>query len=139
MAIIAYMNFRDKSKEAAEFYARVFGSEMPKIMYYGDMPPDPSYPMTEDVKKLVMHTEIKLGEDTLMFSDVPPDIPLTIGNNISLLISLKDPDLLKSYFEQLSVEGSIQMPLQETFWSKLYGNLVDKFGIGWQFNLDSEQ
>lgn len=29
------------------------------------------------------------------------------------------------------------MDLQETFWSKCYGLLTDKFGINWQFSLDS--
>ena len=31
------------------------------------------------------------------------------------------------------------MDLQETFWSKYYGFVTDKFGIGWQFNYDSGQ
>jgi PhnB protein len=29
------------------------------------------------------------------------------------------------------------MELQETFWSKLYGQVTGKFGIHWQFNYDN--
>ena len=29
------------------------------------------------------------------------------------------------------------MELQETFWSKAYANLRDKFGVEWQLSLDS--
>ncbi|MBF4693518.1 VOC family protein [Fusibacter ferrireducens] len=138
MAIIAYLNFQGKSKDASTYYAEIFGSEKPKFMFFGDMPPDPNFPMTGEVKSLVMHTEIKFDNNTIMFSDVPPGMPFTMGNNISLLISIKDPERIRAYFSKLSVDGQVQMPLQETFWSKLYGNLVDKFGISWQFNLDSE-
>jgi PhnB protein len=29
------------------------------------------------------------------------------------------------------------MELQETFWSKAYGSLKDKFGVEWQFSHDN--
>lgn len=70
MAIIAYLNFQDKSKEASKYYAEVFNCEKPKFTFFGDMPPDPNFPMTEEVKALVMHTEIKFDNNTIMFSDV---------------------------------------------------------------------
>jgi PhnB protein len=31
------------------------------------------------------------------------------------------------------------MELQETFWSKCYGSLKDKFGIEWQLSYDNEE
>ncbi|MFK7691967.1 VOC family protein, partial [Paenibacillus sp. HJGM_3] len=46
-------------------------------------------------------------------------------------------DKLTTYFNRLSVGGQVRMELQETFWSKCYGSLTDKFGTEWQFNLDS--
>lgn len=33
--------------------------------------------------------------------------------------------------------GRVAMDLQETFWSKCYGSLTDKFGLEWQLNYDS--
>lgn len=135
MSIIAYLNFSGRAKEAALYYAEVFESPPPTLMLFGDMPPDPSYLMTDAVKQLVMHTEIKIGTETIMISDVTPDMKLTMGNNISLLISLSDEETLTRYFKRLAKDGTISMPLQETFWSKCYGNLTDKFGVGWQFDL----
>ncbi|WP_342667011.1 VOC family protein [Domibacillus tundrae] len=49
-----------------------------------------------------------------------------------------DAEKLRSYFEGLSEDGEVTMPLQETFWSKLYGQVRDPFGIDWQISC-SEQ
>jgi uncharacterized glyoxalase superfamily protein PhnB len=34
----------------------------------------------------------------------------------------------------LSVDGKIEMPLQEMFWGGYFGSLTDNFGIRWMFN-----
>ena len=44
---------------------------------------------------------------------------------------------MKSLFHKLKEGGTVGMELQETFWSKCYGSLTDKFGIGWQFSYDN--
>ena len=46
--------------------------------------------------------------------------------------------LYKKAFEVLRENGKVEMEIQETFRSKSYGSLVDKFGVGWQFNLNNE-
>lgn len=37
---------------------------------------------------------------------------------------------------RLNISGTVGMELQETFWSKCYGQVTDKFGIIWQLSLD---
>lgn len=34
-----------------------------------------------------------------------------------------------------SLACKVGMELQETFWSKYYGSVTDKFGVIWQLNL----
>ena len=46
---------------------------------------------------------------------------------------------LESAFDKLKEGGSVGMELQETFWSKCYGSLKDKFGIEWQFSHESAE
>ena len=53
-----------------------------------------------------------------------------------LTIAMKDMDEIKSIFGKLKEGGTVDMELQETFWSKCYGSVIDKFGIPWQFNYD---
>lgn len=133
MNINAYINFEGNCKEALEFYSEVFGSK-PKITTYGDMPEDDSFPMTDEIKKLILYSDLDVCGSKIMFSDVMPGMGFVEGNNITISLSGDDKDLLKTWFEKLSEGGSVPMPLGETFWSKLYGFTIDKFGIGWQVN-----
>ena len=45
----------------------------------------------------------------------------------------------KQLFDALSTNGTLEMPLEKTFWGALFGMFVDKFGILWMVNYDYEQ
>lgn len=134
MTIQPYLNFNGNCREAVNFYADIFGIQEPRIMSFGDMPSNEEFPIAEETKNLVMHAEIKVKDTTIMFSDVAPGMPFTVGNNISLIFSGTDIDELKALYDKLKDGGNVVMELQETFWSKCYGYVVDKFGIGWQLS-----
>jgi PhnB protein len=137
MSVDVYINFNGNCREAVEFYSQVFGTEKPEIMTFGDAPPDPEFVLPEEAKNLVMHTRLNINGSNVMFSDVFPGMPFVVGNNISLSIVSINMDEVKSLFNKLKENGTVGMELQETFWSKCYGNVTDKFGIEWQFNHDS--
>lgn len=137
MPVQAYVNFNGNCREAVTFYAEVFSLPMPQIMTYGSMPPDPDFPLPDEARELVMHTDMTICDGLVMFGDVPPGMPYQTGNSIGLVVISKDMDELKAYFHKMKVGGTVDMDLQETFWSKCYGSVVDKFGINWQFSHDS--
>lgn len=137
MSLDFYLNFNGNCREAVEYYAEVFGCETPKIMTFGDSPSDPNYPLPEEAKSLVMHARLAISGSNVMFSDVFPGMPFIAGNNISISLISQNLDEINSAFHKLKEGGKIQMELQETFWSKAYGSLEDKFGIQWQFNYDN--
>jgi PhnB protein len=137
MAINIYINFNGNCREAVEFYAQVFGTETPKIMTYGDTPPNPEYPLPEESKNLVMHTRLNIDGSTIMFSDIFPGNELILGNNISLTVVSKNIEEIKSVFNKLKDGGTVGMDLNETFFSKCYGTLTDRFGIEWQVSYDN--
>ncbi|MBO1513762.1 VOC family protein [Metabacillus bambusae] len=136
MAVEVYLSFNGNCREVVEYYAEVFGTEQPQIMTFGDSPQNPDYPLPEEAKNLVMHTRLTISGSTIMFSDSFPGMPFIEGNNISLAIVSKNLDEIKSAFNKLKSGGKVGMELQETFWSKCYGNVTDKFGIQWQLNYD---
>jgi PhnB protein len=138
MAIDVYINFNGNCREAVAFYAQVFGLEEPQIMTFGDVPPNPDFPITEATKNLVLHTNLKIHGSTIMFSDVPPGMPFVVGNNVTLVISSQSLEDIQSIFHKLEEGGSVEMELQETFWSKCYGFVIDKFGIGWQLSYSKD-
>jgi PhnB protein len=134
LSIEAYINFKGNCREAVEFYAEVFETEQPNFMLFGDGPNDPSFPMSDETKKLVMHTNLKIMGSTIMFSDVPEGIPYTVGNNISLVVNSNNIEKIKKIFNKLKAGGNVKMEIQETFWSKCYGCVEDKYKIVWQLS-----
>ena len=137
MPINPYINFAGTCREAVEYYAEVFHTEKPQLMTFGEMPPDPNFTLPEGAKNLVLHAQLEISGTAVMFSDVFPGMEFTVGNNVTLAVMSTNRDEILNEFNRLREGGTVQMNLQETFWSKLYGSVVDKYGILWQFNLDS--
>lgn len=136
MKIGPYINFPGNCKEAVMFYTEIFKTDEPTIMTFGEMPEEPSFPMPDGIRDLVANAQMNIGGNMIMFSDVPPGMPFIKGNNITLIITHEDVEEIKRLFGLLSKGGTVEMLLQETFWSKAYGSLTDKFGIGWQMSAE---
>ncbi|MED1949508.1 MULTISPECIES: VOC family protein [Brevibacillus] len=139
MPVNPYLTFQGNCREAVMYYAKVFETSPPQIMTFGDTPPHPDFTLPEEAGPLVMHTNIQVCGTMLMFSDAFPGTPFVAGNNVSLALVHTNMDEIKTYFERLKEEGTVRMELQETFWSKCYGSVVDKFGMEWQFNYQSDE
>ncbi|WP_207695903.1 VOC family protein [Enterococcus sp. DIV0212c] len=135
-----YLNFKNQSADAIAFYETVFDVKSEGIMTFADAPEDPEHPTPEAWKDLIINASMTIEGVPVMFSDVPDGMGLTLteGNNISLVISTGDEAKIDRFFARLAEGGKITMPLGETFWSKKYGMVIDKFGINWMLNYDAE-
>ena len=81
MAVAPYVNFNGDCREAVDFYAKVFGTAAPRIMTFGESPPNPAFTIDEAMKKLITHAEIDVMGTAIMFSDVPPGMNFVRGNS----------------------------------------------------------
>ncbi|MFD1955646.1 VOC family protein [Paenibacillus thailandensis] len=138
MPVEVYFNFNGNCREAIEFYAETFGVDKPQIMTFGEGPQSPEFTLPEEAKNLVMHARLSIWGSNVMFSDVFPGMPFQTGNNITLALLTDNAEDVRAAFDKLKEGGTVAMELQETFWSKLYGQVTDKFGVQWQLNLNSE-
>lgn len=136
MPVYPYIVFNGNCREVVEFYAEVFETEKPKIMTFGEVPPDPEFPIAEDAKDLVIHTSLNIKGSHVMFSDTFPGTDYNPGNNISLTVVSNNLNEILSLYNRLKEGGTVDMELQETFWSKYYASLTDKFGVLWQLNYE---
>ncbi|MCL2682880.1 MAG: VOC family protein [Bacteroidales bacterium] len=132
MQLELFVNFDGNCREAVEFYATIFKSEVKNLMTYGQAPPDPNHPVAEADTDKVMYADVLIGGVTVMFMDMPTAYPLVIGNNISPTVSMADMNEVERIFSELKVGGEVYMELQKTFFSEKYGMLKDKFGVIWQ-------
>ena len=138
MVFDVFVTFNGNCKEAVGYYAEVFKQEIPKMMTFGDAPASEGYEVKEEDKNRVCYTELKIGSNTVMFSDCDSNMEFIAGNNVTLSIGSDDEDKTRKLYNKLKEDGQVIMELQETFWSKLYGMVIDKFGIMWQICLSSD-
>lgn len=136
MSFSIFINFDGTCREAVDFYANVFDSEVQGLMTFDDMPPDPDYTVADADRDKIMYCSVSIGGTDVMFSDVPDDMPYTQGNNISPVVGMSGEAAVRRVFDRLKESGNVEMELEKTFWSELYGMVTDQFGITWQLMVD---
>ncbi len=134
-----FINFDGECREAVAFYARVFQSEVRDLMTYGTMPPDPGFPVAAaDVDKIA-YCCVPIFGCNVMFTDTPSGMPFVKGNNLSPTLSADSADEITRIFNELKEGGTVDMPLQKTFWSDLYGCVTDRYGVIWQLSCEGTE
>ena len=129
MKIETYIFFTDQCAEAMKFYAKVLGGKIEAMMTYGDAPPGPHN--TPDMAKKVIHARLVAGDAVLMASD-GPEAESRKGFAVALQVdTVAEADRL---FNALGEGGTVTMPIGETFFSKRFGMLTDRFGVPWMVN-----
>ena len=137
MPVEAYLIFDGNCREAVLFYKDVFNTHEPKFMTFGDVPDSGEGMPTAEAKDLIMHTRLVINGSTVMFSDNYPGMEYIVGNNITLAYVGEDAEQLTAVYNKLKEGGQVVLELQETFWSKLYAQVTDRYGVQWQLNLGS--
>ena len=133
MDLNTYLSFDGNCGAAFKFYEKVLGGKILMMMTYGDMPECPD--MSDDAKKKVAHVRMQLGDKLLMGSDSPPG-RYEPPKGFHVNIGVTDPAQADRLFAALSENGTLTMPIQETFWAARFGMLVDQFGTPWMINCE---
>lgn len=134
MRLEIFINFDGNCREAIEFYAKVFKSEVAGLMTYSDAPQSHGYVTPEADRDRIMYAGVQIGNIMAMFSDAPANGGFVRGNNICPTITLDDEDEIVRLFNELKDGGKVYMPLDATFFSKMFGMVEDKFGVIWQIS-----
>lgn len=129
-----YLMFNRECEEAFKLYQEAFDGELLAMQKYGDMPPNPEFRIDERDKDLVLHAHLKLTENGyIMGSDGSRDFKE--GQKVCISVELNYEDPAIKAWNILKEGGNIVMDLQPTFFSKLHGSVMDKFGIIWMFTV----
>jgi len=129
-----YLKFNGSARQALDFYRSVFGGNLTLSTFA-------EFGMTDapDADK-IMHGQLETDAGyTIMAADVPSHMEYQAPAGFSVSLSGDDSDALRGYFEQLSVGGTVTMPLQKQVWGDEFGMCVDQFGISWLANISQPQ
>lgn len=132
-----YLNFNGNTEEAFNFYKSVFGGEFAMLMRFRDVPGNENLPA--EVQNKIMHIALPVGNgNMLMATDSLESMgqKLIVGNNHYFMLGAGSKEEADDLFARLSVNGKIEMPLQDTFWGAYYGAFTDQFGIQWMIDYE---
>jgi PhnB protein len=129
-----YISFSDNARQALEFYRDVFGGTL-NVSTFGEFGAGDG----PDAEK-IMHGQLETDAGyTLMVADTPTGMSHNPGDTITVSLSGDDTDQLRGYFEKLSADGQVTMPLEKQMWGDEFGMCVDRFGVPWMVNIAGEQ
>lgn len=128
-----YLNFDGTADPAIKLYQRALGAKVEFLQRCGDAPGGDQMP--EALKQRILHARIKVGDAAIMISDTQPGDPPTIGTNVLLCVQCTDVETMQAQFAAIAEGGKINLALQKTFFSPMFGMLVDAYGVSWMFNL----
>ncbi|MBV4467030.1 PhnB protein [Pseudomonas sp. F-14 TE3623] len=137
MKINPYLIFNGDCKAAFTFYAKSLPGQIEVMMTFGETPARDHVPT--DCHNLIIHTRLLVADQAIMGSDTTPDRPTTKMSGCSVSLNVDSVAEAERVFAALAEGGSIQMPLEATFWAARFGMLVDRFGVAWMVNCEKDQ
>jgi PhnB protein len=133
-----YLFFSGRCEEALNFYQKHLGAQVNFMMRFNESPDTvPADMLQEGFENKVMHADFTLGDSSIYASDGCNDATRFSGFRLSL--TLQSAEEAHRVFDALATGGTVDMPLTKTFWSPLYGQVTDQFGIGWMVMLPGDE
>ncbi len=128
MSVNVYLSFDGRCKEALDFYKEHLGAEILQLHPYRESPDPAMIPTGWEDK--ILHAAFKVEGSLIMASDVLAKDAKEFGG-FWLLIDVGAVERVREIFDALKVGGTVVLPLQETFFARLFGQVIDRFGIPW--------
>ena len=127
MQVTPYIHFDGKCAEAIEFYKKALGAQVEVVMRFKDspVPCDPNMVKPEQLNQ-VMHSSFTIGDTKILASDCGQAM-----QGFSLTLSLKSAEEVDRLTKVLSDGGQVFQAPSETFFSKRFAVMNDRFGVNW--------
>ena len=138
MAVVTTLDFNGRTEEALEHYCHALGAEILFLMRFRDSPQQSR--TKPDLEDLIFHATFRIEDTVIMATDVgasdSSSRPVFAG--FSLAIQLQSLQRGRKLFDALSEGGKIVIPLDKSAFTSWYGIVVDRFGVSWKINVDSD-
>jgi PhnB protein len=133
LKVTTSLHFAGDCASAFHLYAQCLGGKVDFVLSWGESPMAAEVPAEWHEK--ICYARVAFGNDTLVGGDLQPS-QYQRPQGFSVLLAIPDNGEIDRIFSELAQGGDVRMPLQKTFWSERYGNLVDRFGIPWELNYE---
>jgi PhnB protein len=130
------LSFDGRCEAAFKFYERSLNGKLEFMLRWGDSPMSKDAP--PDWRDKILHARLVIGDAELLGADSLPGT-YEAPRGFSLLISPSDAAEADRVFAVLAQNGTIRIPLQESFWAPRFCAVTDQFGITWTINLEKSE
>jgi PhnB protein len=128
---IPYLTFDGNCEEALNFYSKILDGKVTIQSRYDN----PAMRAPKEFQNKVLHASLEFGKHIILACDVIPGHTVSRGSlDISISLTVTNPDEGRKIMEQLADGGVVHVPYEKQFWGAWHGNLKDKFGIKWMMN-----
>ena len=131
MKLNPHLSFNGQCEAAFRFYERILGGKCVTMLTYGDSPMAEQVPLAWRQK--ICHATLTADDLVLMGADVLPE-KYERPTGFAVMLGMDDPKDAERIYNALAENGTVQLPLQKTFWAICFAVLVDQFGIPWEIN-----
>ena len=131
MRLNPYLSFDGQCEAAFKFYERCLRGKIIMLVKYGDSPLAGQTP--PQWHQRVLHATFSWGEHKLQGADALPET-YRKPQGFSVMVNIDSAVEAERIFNALSADGTVQIPLQESFWAARFGVLVDQYGTPWTIN-----
>jgi len=135
MQLNPYLIFNSQCEAAFNYYAKHLNGKIEMMMRFGDSPAAADVP--EHAKQDVIHARMTINGQVLMGSDAGKPEHYAKPQGFSVSINTSSIDEAERIFKALADGGTVQMPIQQTFWAIRFGMLTDRFGTPWMVNCEN--
>ena len=78
----------------------------------------------------ILHAQIQVGDNVILASDAPPD-RYSKPEGFRVCLHVRSAEEAERAYKGLSENGTVEMPLEETFFAIRFAMLRDQFNIPW--------
>ena len=133
MQMNPYLTFKGQCEAAFKFYEQVLGGKIVAMIPHEGTPAADHVPA--EWRSKIMHARLVLDDKVLMGSDAPPGMSEDMKGS-SVPLGVDKPAEAERIFHAVAEDGTVRMPIQETFWATRFGMLTDRFGTPWMINCE---
>ena len=131
MKVNPYLGFDGNCREAFEFYEKCLGGKIEAMIPHRETPA--AEHVGPEWQDKIIHACLSVADQLLMGGDSPPGQHAP-AQGFSVSITTADSREAERIYRDLSAGGSVQMPMEETFWALRFGMVTDRFGTPWMVN-----
>jgi PhnB protein len=131
MQLNPHLSFNGQCEAAFRFYQKCLGGKIVVMMTYGESPMAEQAPVASRGK--IIHATLAFNGHRLTGGDVFPE-SYEKPQGFSVFLNITTVEEAERIFNTLAQNGTVQVPLQQTFWAQRFGMLVDQFGTPWLIN-----